>query len=438
MGVAVGDYDNDGFPDLFVTAYGRSILYRNNGDGTFTDVTGQRRPGRRHARLDDRRGRGSTTTTTGSSISSSAATSSTDLRQGGLACAEKNKDGSLYYHYCIPHLFKPTASVLWHNNGDGTFTQASRGTGIGRALGKALGVVATDINNDGLMDLVVANDTAPNFLFLNQGKNAVARERRRRGHRVQRVGQPALGHGRRRGGSERRRLAGSARRQHRPRDVLALRKPRRIVFHRRRPGPRRGAGDAAAQRLGSEILRLRQRRPRRSPARQRPSGRHDRPAGAGRALPGTAPLFPQRRTPACATSARRPGRCLRRRFLRAAWPSATTTTTGGWTSSSAATAARRCCCATTPRRKPGQPLGGAEAPGRQVQSRRDRRADHVVCRRRAALAPEKRRRQLSLVARSSRSPRPRPRGHTRLAGNQMAGAQRAGRSDSPASPSIAT
>jgi hypothetical protein len=169
MGVAVGDYDNDGFPDLFVTAYGRSILYRNNRDGTFSDVTGT--AGLASAMPDwttgavwfdyDNDGRLDLFV---------ASYVQYDLRQG-LVCAEKNRDGSLYYHYCIPHLFKPTACSLWHNNGDGTFTPAGAKTGIGHALGKALGVVATDINNDGLIDLVVANDTAPNFLFLNHGNN---------------------------------------------------------------------------------------------------------------------------------------------------------------------------------------------------------------------------------------------------------------------------
>ncbi len=80
-----------------------------------------------------------------------------------------NKLGRRYY--CIPRVFKPTRSLLFHNNGDGTFTEASRGTDIERALGKALGVVATDVNNDGLMDLFVANDTVQNFLFMNRGKN---------------------------------------------------------------------------------------------------------------------------------------------------------------------------------------------------------------------------------------------------------------------------
>ena len=67
-------------------------------------------------------------------------------------------------------MFKPTPSLLYHNNGDGTFTEVSAGTDIQRALGKALGVVATDINGDGLMDLFVANDTVQNFLFANRGK----------------------------------------------------------------------------------------------------------------------------------------------------------------------------------------------------------------------------------------------------------------------------
>jgi enediyne biosynthesis protein E4 len=71
--------------------------------------------------------------------------------------------------YCIPRFFKPSASVLYHNNGDGTFTPSSAGTDISRSLGKALGVVATDINNDGRMDLFVANDTVQNFLFANRG-----------------------------------------------------------------------------------------------------------------------------------------------------------------------------------------------------------------------------------------------------------------------------
>jgi hypothetical protein len=165
MGVAVGDYDNDGRPDLFVTGYNGSILYHNNGDGTFTDVTakaGLAMPG----------------WTTGAVWFDCDGDGRLDLfvcsfvqygLDRGLLCADK-KDGTLYYHTCIPHLFKPTPSVLWHNEGDGTFTRVS-GSDIDRALGKSLGVVATDVNNDGRLDLFVANDTAQNFLFVNQGRN---------------------------------------------------------------------------------------------------------------------------------------------------------------------------------------------------------------------------------------------------------------------------
>ena len=164
MGVAVGDYDNDGYPDLYVTSYGRTILYHNNGDGTFTDVTAKA-----GVLLD-----GWTTSAVWFDYDNDGRLDlfvcsyvDYDLRQG-LLCADRNKDGSLYYHYCIPHLFKPTANALFRNSGDGTFTRV-RGTAIDAALGKALGAVATDVNNDGRLDLIVANDTAPNFLFRNRG-----------------------------------------------------------------------------------------------------------------------------------------------------------------------------------------------------------------------------------------------------------------------------
>ena len=162
QGVAVGDYDGDGFPDLYVTQYGRSILYHNNGDGTFTDVTekaGVAAPG----------------------WSSSAVwfDYDNDGRLDLFVChfVDFDKAKSKDCHagedakrgYCIPHLYKPMASWLFHNNGDGTFTDVSKSSGIGSSLGKAWGVVATDINNDGRMDLFVANDTVANFLFANRG-----------------------------------------------------------------------------------------------------------------------------------------------------------------------------------------------------------------------------------------------------------------------------
>jgi hypothetical protein len=163
MGVAVGDYDNDGFPDLFITAYGRCILYRNNGNGTFTDVTakaGVTAPGwTTSAVWFDYDNDGRLDLFVCSFVEFSAASK--------IFCGD-NKLGKRYY--CIPRMFKPTPSLLFHNNGDGTFTEAGSGTEIRKALGKALGVVATDVNGDGLMDLFVANDTVQNFLFMNRGK----------------------------------------------------------------------------------------------------------------------------------------------------------------------------------------------------------------------------------------------------------------------------
>jgi hypothetical protein len=161
MGAAAGDYDNDGFPDLLVTAYGRTILYHNNGNGTFTDVT--EKSGLAMA--------GWTTSAVWFDYDNDGrldlfVCSFVDYGTQHFSCGD-NKLGLKYY--CIPRLFKPTHSFLYHNNGDGTFTEVSRGTDIERAMGKGLGVVATDINNDGRMDLFVANDTVQNFLFLNRG-----------------------------------------------------------------------------------------------------------------------------------------------------------------------------------------------------------------------------------------------------------------------------
>jgi hypothetical protein len=161
MGVAVGDFNADGYPDLYVSQYGRSILYRNNGDGTFTDVTekaGVAAPGWASSAVwfdYDNDGR-------------------LDLFVCRFVEFDKSKNqfcgntqtGERYY--CVPRVYPPARSWLFHNNGDGTFRDVSAEAGIAKALGKAWGVVATDINNDGWMDLFVANDTLPNFLFLNR------------------------------------------------------------------------------------------------------------------------------------------------------------------------------------------------------------------------------------------------------------------------------
>jgi enediyne biosynthesis protein E4 len=162
MGVAVGDYDGDGFQDLYVTQYGRSILYHNNGNGTFTDVT-------------EKAG----VAAPGWATSAVWFDYDNDGRLDLFVCRfvdfskEKNKfcgnpqTGERYY--CIPQVYDPMPSWLFHNNGDGTFTDVSKDSGIHQQLGKAWGVVATDVDNDGLLDLFVANDTTANFLFMNRG-----------------------------------------------------------------------------------------------------------------------------------------------------------------------------------------------------------------------------------------------------------------------------
>ena len=162
MGVAVGDYDNDGWPDIFVTSYGNCILYKNNHDGTFMDVT-------QKAGL----------TTPGWTTSAVWFDYDNDGKLDLFVCSfvdysSTHKfecgDNKLHRHYyCIPRIFRGTPSFLYHNNGDGTFTEVGKGTDIAKAIGKSLGVVATDVNNDGRMDLFVANDTVQNFLFMNRG-----------------------------------------------------------------------------------------------------------------------------------------------------------------------------------------------------------------------------------------------------------------------------
>jgi hypothetical protein len=163
QGVAVGDYDGDGFPDIYVTQYGRSILYHNNGDGTFTDVTdkaGVAAPGWSSSAVwFDYDNDGKLDLFVCQFVEFSKALN----KSCGLG--EEGKHG-----YCIPRLYKPMANWLFHNNGDGTFTDVSKTSGIANSLGKAWGVVATDLNNDGLVDLFVSNDTAPNFVFMNRGK----------------------------------------------------------------------------------------------------------------------------------------------------------------------------------------------------------------------------------------------------------------------------
>ena len=163
MGVAVGDYDGDGFPDLYVTQYPHSILYRNNRDGTFTDVTakaGVAAPGWATSAVwfdYDNDGR------LDLFVCRFVDYSKSKLKFCGDTLTGERR-------YCIPSIYDPMPCWLFHNNGNGTFTDVSKESGISQSLAKAWGVVAADINNDGLIDLYVTNDTVPNFLFANRGK----------------------------------------------------------------------------------------------------------------------------------------------------------------------------------------------------------------------------------------------------------------------------
>ena len=161
MGVAVGDYDNDGHPDLYVTNFGSNVLYHNNGDGTFTDVT-------REAGVDDPR------------WSTSAAFLDYD-RDGKLDLFVANyvdftlKGNKKCYaptgepDYCAPAAYRPVPCRLFHNEGHGKFVDVTASSGIGSAFGPGLGVVCADFNGDGLIDIYVANDGAANLLWINKG-----------------------------------------------------------------------------------------------------------------------------------------------------------------------------------------------------------------------------------------------------------------------------
>ena len=162
QGVAVADYDNDGYPDLYVAGYGSALLYHNNGDGTFTDVTAK-------AGVADQGG-----------WSTSAGWFDYDkdgwldlvvlnyidwTPKNNIWCGE-HRPG--YRSYCNPGNYRGQKLKLYHNNHDGTFSDVSESSHIGKPEAKGMGVVLADFNNDGWTDIAVANDTWPNFLFINK------------------------------------------------------------------------------------------------------------------------------------------------------------------------------------------------------------------------------------------------------------------------------
>lgn len=168
MGGAVGDYNNDGWPDMVVTCLGHTILYQNNGNGTFTDVT-------KKAGIDDPRW------ATGAAFGDYDLDGNVDLMVTRYVDFQLNdlpgfgSSPTCKYRgidvQCGPRGLKGAGDSLYHNNGDGTFTEVSKQTGTDDPGGYyGLGVMFADFNNTGRPDIYVANDSTPNFLYKNEGK----------------------------------------------------------------------------------------------------------------------------------------------------------------------------------------------------------------------------------------------------------------------------
>jgi len=164
-GVAVGDYDNDGWPDIFLANVTGNQLFHNNGDGTFADVTAK-------AGLSGARLNGKKMWSVGAGWFDYNNDGYLDLFVVNYCDWEPNKDPACMLKegvrgFCHPNLYKPLHNTLYRNNGDGTFTDVSVESGIAQYAGKGMSVTFADYDGDGYLDAFVANDTTPNFLFHN-------------------------------------------------------------------------------------------------------------------------------------------------------------------------------------------------------------------------------------------------------------------------------
>ena len=162
IGATVGDFDNDGWPDLFVAGVGCNRLYRNRHDGTFEDVTAK-------AHIPQ------TGLAVGGAFFDADGDGWNDLLIVNYVKWNPNTEpfcgdpAAGIRTYCHPRFYEPVPNTLLHNNGDGMFTDVSRESGIGAYAGKGMGVAIGDFDGDGRIDFLVTNDTTPNFLFHNEG-----------------------------------------------------------------------------------------------------------------------------------------------------------------------------------------------------------------------------------------------------------------------------
>jgi len=176
MGVAAADYDNDGWTDFYVTGVNRNILYHNNGDGTFTEMT-------ERAHVSGVSTNGSKRWSVGAAWLDYDNDGHLDLfvadyldwsMESSKVCGDAGKRLS-----CSPLLYRGLPNILYHNNGDGTFTDVSESAGIAHLIGKGMGLAVADYDGDGFMDIFVGNDVLGNFLYKNlagQGFTEVAIE----------------------------------------------------------------------------------------------------------------------------------------------------------------------------------------------------------------------------------------------------------------------
>jgi len=185
MGVAVGDYDNDGRPDLYVTSYGKNILYHNNGDGTFTDVT-------------EKAG----VAGGGWSVSAGFFDYDNDGRLDLFVTRYMEWDtkhskicGGDWHTYCPPAEFPATTNILYHNRGDGTFEDVSVRAGIAAKKGRALGVAFADYDEDGYPDIFVSNDGIEQYLYHNNGNGTFTESALESGAALTADGKPLSGMG---------------------------------------------------------------------------------------------------------------------------------------------------------------------------------------------------------------------------------------------------